>query len=56
VARTGSGDAPLTLTGHLDTVPTEDPAAWAADPWSAGRDGDRVLGRGTSDMKSGVAA
>ncbi|MEO6879737.1 MAG: M20/M25/M40 family metallo-hydrolase [Mycobacteriaceae bacterium] len=56
VALTGSGDAPLTLTGHLDTVPTGDPAAWAADPWGAERDGDRVLGRGTSDMKSGVAA
>lgn len=56
VARTGSADAPLTLTGHLDTVPTGDPAAWATDPWGADRDGDRVLGRGTSDMKSGVAA
>jgi len=59
VARTGSVSgigAPLTLTGHLDTVPTGDPAAWAADPWGAERDGQRVLGRGTSDMKSGVAA
>lgn len=59
VARTGSVSgigAPLTLTGHLDTVPTGDPAAWAADPWGAERDGERVLGRGTSDMKSGVAA
>jgi len=28
VARTGPVDAPLTLTGHLDTVPTGDPAAW----------------------------
>ena len=56
VARTGSADAPLTLTGHLDTVPTGDPAAWASDPWGAERDGDRVLGRGTSDMGSGVAA
>ncbi|GAB2932003.1 M20 family metallopeptidase [Rhodococcus aerolatus] len=59
MARTGSGGstgAPLTLTGHLDTVPVGDPAAWASDPWSAERDGDRVLGRGTSDMLSGVAA
>jgi succinyl-diaminopimelate desuccinylase len=45
----------LTLTGHLDTVPA-DPAQWSADPWGAERDGDRVVGRGTSDMKSGVAA
>jgi succinyl-diaminopimelate desuccinylase len=55
VARVGSGAAPLTLTGHLDTVPA-DPAQWTADPWAAERDGDRVVGRGTSDMKSGVAA
>ena len=55
VARTGGTSAPLTLTGHLDTVPA-DPAQWAIDPWTAERDGDRVVGRGTSDMKSGVAA
>lgn len=50
-----AGDAPLTLTGHLDTVPV-DVEDWAVDPWSAERDGDRMIGRGTSDMKSGVAA
>jgi succinyl-diaminopimelate desuccinylase len=55
IARSGSGDGPLTLTGHLDTVPA-DPAQWSADPWGAERDGDRLVGRGTSDMKSGVAA
>ena len=55
VARAGSSRAPLTLTGHLDTVPA-DPSQWAVDPWAAERDGDRVVGRGTSDMKSGVAA
>lgn len=55
VARTGSGSSPLTVTGHLDTVPA-DPEQWTVDPWAAQRDGDRVIGRGTSDMKSGVAA
>lgn len=55
VAHTGSTVAPLTLTGHLDTVPA-DPAQWVVDPWAAERDGDRIVGRGTSDMKSGVAA
>ncbi|MBA2950606.1 M20/M25/M40 family metallo-hydrolase [Streptomyces himalayensis] len=55
VARTGSGSTPLTVTGHLDTVPA-DPEQWSVDPWAAERDGDRVVGRGTSDMKSGVAA
>jgi succinyl-diaminopimelate desuccinylase len=55
VSRAGDACAPLTLTGHLDTVPA-DGAGWSVDPWSAERDGDRVVGRGTSDMKSGVAA
>ena len=56
VARTVDGDGPpLTFTGHLDTVPV-DADAWSADPYGAERDGDKVVGRGTSDMKSGVAA
>lgn len=55
IARTGSPFAPLTLTGHLDTVPV-DASQWAVDPWGAETDGDRMFGRGTSDMKSGVAA
>lgn len=55
VARSGDEATPLTLTGHLDTVPA-DATSWTFDPWSAELDGDRVLGRGTSDMKSGVAA
>ncbi len=54
VARVG-GDTPLTFTGHLDTVPAT-PSDWAVDPWAAEPDGDRLVGRGTSDMKSGVAA
>ncbi|GAA0927228.1 M20 family metallopeptidase [Pseudonocardia zijingensis] len=56
VARTAGGDGPpLTFTGHLDTVPVQ-PDDWSVDPWAAERDGDKVVGRGASDMKSGVAA
>lgn len=54
VARSG-GDRPLTFTGHLDTVPAT-PSDWSVDPWAAEVDGDRMVGRGTSDMKAGVAA
>lgn len=54
VARAG-GDAPLTFTGHLDVVPVSR-ADWSVDPFAAEVDGDRMVGRGTSDMKSGVAA
>ncbi|MER5389554.1 M20 family metallopeptidase [Saccharopolyspora sp. NPDC002686] len=54
VARFGTG-TPLTLTGHLDTVPA-DPATWTFDPHSGEIHGDRLRGRGSSDMKAGVAA
>lgn len=55
VARVDGAGPPLTLAGHVDTVPA-DPADWSVDPWAAERDGDRLIGRGVSDMKSGVAA
>lgn len=55
VASLAGRDAPLTVTGHLDTVPAT-PSDWSVDPWSAQVDGDRLVGRGASDMKSGVAA
>lgn len=58
VGRAGSDGspaaAPLTFTGHLDTVPVG--AGWSHNAWAAEVDGDRMYGRGTSDMKSGVAA
>src|ERR1041385_3565552 len=57
VARAGGSDAkaPLCLTGHLDVVPVG-ARAWAHDPFSGETDGDRLYGRGASDMKAGVAA
>jgi succinyl-diaminopimelate desuccinylase len=52
----GSGDKPpICFTGHLDTVPLG-AHAWSKDPFAGERDGDRLYGRGSSDMKSGVAA
>lgn len=57
VARSqGGGDRPaLCMTGHLDTVPLGR-AEWSRDPLAGEIDGDRLYGRGTSDMKCGVAA
>jgi acetylornithine deacetylase len=53
------GDTPpaLVLQGHVDVVPTGEPARWgAADPFGA-HIADGVLhGRGACDMKAGVAA
>ena len=31
-------------------------ADWSVDPFSGETDGDRLFGRGTSDMKGGTAA
>ncbi|MFB6146919.1 MAG: M20 family metallopeptidase [Halobacteriaceae archaeon] len=50
----GDGDRTLCLAGHLDTVPY-DGEAWTRDPLGE-RDGDRVYGRGATDMKGALAA
>ena len=57
IARAGGSEAkpPLCLTGHLDVVPLGT-RRWAKDPFSGETDGDRLYGRGSSDMKAGVAA
>ena len=57
IARAGASDAkaPLCLTGHLDVVPVG-ARAWTHDPFGGETDGDRLYGRGASDMKAGVAA
>ncbi len=46
---------PICFTGHLDTVPLGS-TPWACDPFAGATDGDKLFGRGASDMKSGVAA
>lgn len=46
---------PLCFTGHIDTVPLG-AAAWSVDPFSADEVKGKLFGRGSSDMKSGVAA
>src|SRR5256712_11660925 len=57
IARAGGSEsrAPLCLTGHIDTVPLG-ARAWSRDPFAGEADGDRLYGRGSSDMKAGVAA
>lgn len=44
------------LNGHLDTVPVGDEGAWEHPPLSGHVAGDRLWGRGASDMKSSLAA
>ncbi len=57
VARAGGSDGkkPLCLTGHLDVVPLG-ARKWSKDPFAGETHGDKLYGRGASDMKAGVAA
>lgn len=57
VARIGGckGRLPLGFTGHIDVVPLG-AVAWKHAPFSGGVEGGKLYGRGSSDMKSGVAA
>lgn len=50
------GGRSIALNGHFDVVPPGDAAAWTDDPWSAVERAGRLYGRGTTDMKAGVAA
>jgi len=43
------------FTGHLDTAPLG-VTNWSRDPFGGEIDGEKMYGRGTSDMKGGVAA
>ncbi|WP_137291139.1 ArgE/DapE family deacylase [Natronorubrum halophilum] len=53
----GEGNGPtLALSGHIDVVPADPESAWESDPWTLRREGDRLYGRGVSDMKGGLAA
>ena len=55
-ATIGPRDRPgLILSGHMDVVPAEEPE-WISDPFRLRRDGDRLYGRGASDMKGFLAA
>jgi succinyl-diaminopimelate desuccinylase len=54
VARLADDRPALCMTGHLDTVPLGG-APWSVEAFGELRDG-RLYGRGSSDMKGGVAA
>ena len=57
VARIGgsSETTPLCFTGHIDTVPLG-ATPWTVEPFAGEISDGKIYGRGTTDMKSGVAA
>ncbi len=50
----GKNPGSIVLCGHLDTVRAEK-SEWHYDPFAATREGERIYGLGSADMKSGVA-
>lgn len=56
VAKMGSDEGfSVILNGHLDVVPAGDRSQWDFDPFCGTVTDKHILGRGTSDMKAGVA-
>ncbi|WP_256301445.1 M20 family metallopeptidase [Haloarchaeobius salinus] len=55
VATVGSGGPTLVLNGHTDVVPADDPGDWEHDPFGGEVDEGRLWGRGSADMKTGLA-
>lgn len=50
------GGRHLIFNGHLDTFPAGDPDRWDAPPFSGLIQNGRLYGRGSADMKGGLAA
>ncbi|MFB6299431.1 MAG: M20 family metallopeptidase [Halobacteriales archaeon] len=54
-AQVGSGDPTVVLNGHIDVVPAGDRDEWAYDPYGGTIEDGKLYGRGSADMKGGVA-
>lgn len=55
VRKGAGGGQSLILSGHIDTVPAGS-APWLQSPTSGHVDGNRLYGRGSFDMKGGIAS
>jgi acetylornithine deacetylase len=50
------GGRSLLFNGHVDVIPAGDEKNWRYNPWSGSVEGEKIYGRGSSDMKAGLAA
>ncbi|MBP9232451.1 MAG: M20/M25/M40 family metallo-hydrolase, partial [Phenylobacterium sp.] len=55
-ARYGTASPNLCFAGHTDVVPVGDAGAWSSEAFAAEIIDGVLIGRGSVDMKSGVAA
>lgn len=56
VATIGSGHPVIGVSGHMDVVSAGNEADWLYDPFTLTEADGMLYGRGTSDMKAGLAA
>ncbi len=54
-ARIGTSAPHICFAGHTDVVPVGDPASWSHGPFDGEISDGKLYGRGTADMKGGVA-
>lgn len=56
ILKIGNAVKSIVMCGHLDTVPIGDLSNWRHDPLGAEEKNGYIYGRGSADMKAGVAA
>ncbi len=56
IGRIGNGKKKIAFDAHVDVVDTGDPSLWEFDPFKGKVLEDRVIGRGSSDQKAGMAS
>ena len=56
ILKGSGGGKSVILNGHIDVVTVEPKELWTHDPFGGDIQDDKMFGRGTSDMKGGVAA
>lgn len=55
IAEIGSGSPVIALSGHMDVVSEGDLALWDSNPFELTEKNGKLYGRGSADMKSGLA-
>ncbi|MGH2102804.1 ArgE/DapE family deacylase, partial [Aerococcus urinaeequi] len=56
VAEIGAGSPVLAISGHMDVVSAGNAEAWTSDPYTLTERDGKLFGRGSTDMKGGLAA